>query len=111
MKNLVLILALACAAGCVNADPETGQTIPRGDQRYMFSEVKMRAEDLEIGMSKLDALLLLGSPAEMLDRRTVWHYLPERAALVVPSKSLRLKFKGDRLEEFGYHAIVLGAQL
>ena len=28
------LLFAALTAGCVNVDPDTGETIPRGDQRY-----------------------------------------------------------------------------
>ena len=50
-------------------------------------------------------------PAEKSDRGDRWIYLPERPAVLVPSKALQLDFVDDRLESFGYRAIVLGQKL
>lgn len=108
---LALLLLLPSALGCVTVDAETNEVIPRGDQRYPFSIVKEKAELLELGMTKLQVLATLGSAAEKDDRGDVWVYLPERPALLVPSKALKLHFEDNRLTDFGYHSIVLGAQL
>lgn len=107
-----LLLAVLCAApSCVTVDAETNEVIPRGDQRYKFSTVKEYSENLELGMTKLQVLSTVGSPAEKSERGDVWVYLPERSAILVPSKALKLHFEDNRLSEFGFHAIVLGAQL
>ncbi|MFT7671438.1 MAG: outer membrane protein assembly factor BamE (lipoprotein component of BamABCDE complex) [Planctomycetota bacterium] len=109
-----LVLALLCtlaASSCVNIDPKTGETIPRGGQRYEFSDVTSQVDKLKIGMSKFDCLMLLGSPAEKSERDDVWVYLPERPGVLIPARALRLKFEGGRLESHGYHAIVLGVKL
>lgn len=97
--------------GCVNVDPNTGKTIPRGDQRYKFSTVERRAERLQDGMTKLEVLLLLGEAAETSDDDDVWVYLPERPAVLIPSRALRLVFENGTLREHGYNPIVLGEQL
>jgi len=102
-----LLLALATSA-CVAVDPETGKAIPRGDQRYEFAQVEKNAAHLKEGMSKFQAL---GSPAEKDDGGDVWIYLPERAGVLVPTKALRLEFRGGLLVEHGYHPIVLGKRL
>lgn len=107
----LLLLALPAAPSCVTVDAETNEVIPRGDQRYPFSTVKEKAVNLELGMTKLQVLATLGSAAEKSERGDVWVYLPERSAILVPSKALKLHFEDDRLAEFGYHAIVLGARL
>jgi outer membrane protein assembly factor BamE (lipoprotein component of BamABCDE complex) len=101
----------ALTTGCVNVDPETGETIPRGDQRYEFERVTRDAERLQPGMKKLDVLFLLGSPAEQDDAGDTWVYLPERPAVLVPGRALQLKFQDGALVEHGYHAIVLGQKL
>jgi outer membrane protein assembly factor BamE (lipoprotein component of BamABCDE complex) len=111
MKSLIKISVALIAlilAGCVNVDPESGKTIPRGNQKFKFATVERRAEQLRDGMTKLDVVMLLGSPAETGDGGEVWMYLPERPAVLVPTRALRLVFKGNILESHGYTTIVLG---
>jgi outer membrane protein assembly factor BamE (lipoprotein component of BamABCDE complex) len=105
------LLLCAATTGCVTVDAETNEVIPRGDQRYKFETVKKYAENLETGMTKLQVLATVGSPAEKSEKGDRWVYLPERPAVLIPSKALRLMFVDNRLTEFGYHAIVLGQQL
>jgi len=106
-----IICVALCAVGCVNVDPQTNEMIPRGEQRYAFEEVQENADRLQEGMTKFDVLLLLGSPAEHEDREQTWIYLPERAAVLIPGRSLKLQFHNGRLAEWGYHAIILGQDL
>jgi outer membrane protein assembly factor BamE (lipoprotein component of BamABCDE complex) len=110
MRTCLVLIALMLA-GCVNVDPQTGETIPRGGQKHEFSTVERRAEQLRDGMTKLDVQMLLGSPAEKSDDGSVWVYLPERPAVLVPSRALKLEFKGETLVKHGYSAIVLGQTL
>jgi outer membrane protein assembly factor BamE (lipoprotein component of BamABCDE complex) len=111
LSQAIASIALISSAACIQVDSKTGETLPRGDQKYPFSEVKKYAEQLQVGMTKTNALILLGSPAEMSDRRNTWVYLPERPAVLIPARVLKLEFYDGRLKDFGYHAIVLGAQL
>ena len=114
MKSIVrftLPLIALLLAGCVNVDPETGKTIPRGNQRHMFADVEKQAEQLQTGMTKLQVLFLLGSPAETSNGGDTWVYLPERPAVLVPSHALQLEFKADRLVSHEDKPIVLGAKL
>ena len=112
MKRIFgLLVAVLLLAGCVNVDPDTGKTIPRGNQRYEFSTVERRAEKLQDGMDKYAVMALLGSPAETSDDGNVWVYLPERPAVLAPSRALRLTFEGGLLVKHGYSAIVLGKTL
>lgn len=106
-----LLLALGLSAACVTENRETGEAMPRGNQKYPFEKVEKAAEDLQVGMSKTQALLLLGSPAEMDERGDVWIYLPERHGILVPARALRLEFRAQQLAEFGFQSIVLGARL
>ena len=109
-----LSVILACAllsASCVNVDPETNEVLPRGDQRYKFDEVQRNAKKLKEGMTKYQVLMLLGSPAEKSERGNIWVYLPERPAVIIPGRALRLEFKSGQLAEHGYHAIILGQRL
>lgn len=96
---------------CVYYDQETGDVIPRGKQKYPFDEVKERAKELQVGMSKFNCLLALGEPAETQKSSDVWIYLPERKAYVVPGKFLKLEFENGVLKAFGYQPIVLGKEL
>lgn len=105
------LLGLCIAAACVTENRTTGEAVPRGNQKYPFEKVEKAAEDLEVGMSKTQTLLLLGSPAEMDDSGNVWIYLPERHGILVPARALRLEFRDQVLAEHGFQAIVLGARL
>lgn len=111
MRKPYLILIVLLMAGCVSVDPDTGETIPRGGQKYKFATVERRAEQLQSGMRKVDVLMQLGSPAEISDDGAVWSYLPERAAVLVPSRALHLTFENDILIKHGYGPIILGKQL
>ena len=108
---LAAFLVLGLAAACVTEDVATGQNIPRGDQKYPFARVEDAAKDLAVGQSKMQVLLMLGSPAEKSDNGDVWVYLPERYAILIPAKALRLEFHQDKLADFGFQPIVLGARL
>jgi len=114
MKSNIIIsfpLIAVMLAACVNVDPETGKTIPRGDQKYEFAIVKQQAEQLRDGMLKMDTLLLLGSPAKTSNGGDVWIYLPERPAVLIPSRALRLEFNSNTLISHGYSTILFGKQL
>jgi outer membrane protein assembly factor BamE (lipoprotein component of BamABCDE complex) len=107
---LVLLLAAGSSA-CVTENLDTGEVVPRGKQRYPFEQVEEAAKRLENGMSKFQVTMLLGSPAETDENGDVWVYLPERYAILVPARALRLEFRDGVLIEHGYRPIVLGARL
>ena len=104
------LLLLLATASCVTENTTTGEMVPRGNQRYPFDKVEQEAGRLEDGMTQYQVLTLLGSPAEVDKADNVWVYLPERYAVLVPARALRLQFKDGKLEEHGYRAIVLGVQ-
>jgi outer membrane protein assembly factor BamE (lipoprotein component of BamABCDE complex) len=108
---LALALLFAVTPACVTENTDTGEMVPRGNQRYPWDTVKELAKDLKVGMNKLQVTLLMGSPAEVDAEDNQWIYLPERYAILIPAEALRLEFKGTELVEFGYRPIVLGAQL
>jgi hypothetical protein len=110
IRAFAFVLALAALGGCVTEDPETGENVPRGNQRYEFSKVEKLAEQLQDGMSKFQVLLLLGSAAEMDEAGDVWIYLPERYAILIPARALQLEFKDGVLVSHGYRPIVLGTK-
>lgn len=105
------VLLTGLLTGCVTENLTTGEVVPRGNQKYPFEQVEKAAEGLEVGMSKVQALRLLGSPAETDEKGDVWVYLPERHGILVPARALRLEFRDQRLAEFGFRSIVLGARL
>ena len=107
----VALAALLTLPGCVNIDPETNEPLPREGQRYTFARVQELAEDLRQGMSRLEVTLLLGSAAEESEDGRTWVYLPERTAILIPARALKLEFVRGRLNTWGYHAIVLGQRL
>ena len=107
----MLVACALVATSCYNVDPQTKEIIPRGNQRYEFEEVQRNAKQLKEGMSQLEVMMLLGSPAERSKRGDVWVYVPERPAVIIPGRALRLQFRDGRLADHGYHAIVLGTRL
>ncbi|SRR5258706_11180855 len=98
-------------SACVSQNLETGEMIPRGNQRYPWDKVVELAKGLQKGMSKPQVLLQMGSPAEIDAEENQWIYLPERYGILIPAQALRLEFKDQVLEDFGYRAIVLGARM
>ena len=98
-------------ASCVTQDMNTGKMVPRGQQGMQFSDVEKAAENLKEGMTRAQVMLMLGSPAERSDDGNVWVYLPERYAILIPARALRLEFKDGVLTDHGYRPIVLGARL
>lgn len=109
--KIAFALILLLLAGCVSVDPGTGETLPRGNQKYKYDVVAHRAEQLLDGMTKFDALALLGAPAKKNKNDNVWVYLPERPAVLMPARALQLEFKDGLLIKHGYKAIVLGQKL
>jgi len=105
------VLVFLAAVSCVNVDPQTGATLPRGNQRYKFEYVESRAGRLKKGMTALDCQMLLGSPAEKSADHTKWVYLPERPAILIPGRALELEFVDGLLADFGYYPIILGTRL
>jgi hypothetical protein len=113
-RLLGAIALLACVCGtpsCVTENRTTGEPVPRGDQRLPFEKVEKAAKDLKEGMNMMQVVSLIGSPAEKDDSGNVWIYLPERYAVLIPARALRLEFKDRILIEHGYRPIVLGARL
>jgi outer membrane protein assembly factor BamE (lipoprotein component of BamABCDE complex) len=109
---LALFLLLGPASSsCVHQNAQTGEMIPRGNQRYPWDKVVELAKNLKNGMTKPQVLLLMGSPAEMDTESNLWIYLPERYAILIPAQALRLEYKDNVLVDFGYRAIVLGTRL
>lgn len=85
--------------------------VPRGDQKLPFEKVEERAKKLRDGMTQTQVMMLIGAPAEKGDDGNVWIYLPERYAILIPARALRLEFKDRVLVDHGYRPIVLGARL
>jgi hypothetical protein len=102
---------LLAAAGCITEDAATGRNIPRGHQRYEFAEVEKAAEHLREGLTRSQVLSLLGSAAQVEENGELWVYLPERLGLLIPARSLHVRFKDGVVVEHGYRPIVFGADL
>jgi hypothetical protein len=111
LSLLCAALALGSTSACVTENVTTGEMVPRGKQKYPFEKVEKAADQLKVGMNKREVLLLLGSPAETSESGDLWVYLPERYAILVPARALRLEFEGESLTDYGYRAIVLGTRL
>jgi len=105
------MLVFAGTSACVTQNMDTGEMVPRGNQRYPWDKVKELAKGLKKGMTKSQVMMLMGTPAEVDKPDNQWVYLPERYGILWPAEALRLEFKELVLVDFGYHPIVLGAQL
>lgn len=108
LASLALLLA---STGCVTTNLDTGEVVPRGNQKLPYDQVDRLSSKLQVGMTRLDVTMLLGAPAEKDAENNVWVYLPERYAILVPAMALRLEFKDGKLIDFGRRPIVLGARL
>ena len=111
IMRLGFVLFALVLAGCVNVDPETEKTIPRGGQKNKFAVVEEKAEQLRDGMTKIEVITLLGSPAETSNGGDIWVYLPERPAVLVPSHALRLVFQNNILMSHSSPVIIVGQKL
>lgn len=109
--SFALLALLAGASACVTQNATTGEMVPRGKQHYPWERVQELAEGLEVGMTKVQVMALMGSPAETDPTGDQWVYLPERYAILIPAQALRLEFEDGVLIEHGYRPIVLGARL
>lgn len=105
MWGLALLLP-ACATEPV---PLAAYEGPPPGQKYSIDEVMEEAESLEPGMSKLDVLLELGSPAER--RGDVWVYLPSSPGLLLPKLALEVEFEGERYVSHSKQPVLVGERL
>ncbi len=107
LKHLMVdfLVVLALSVGC-SADKY--EVLPTAKQKYSLDEVRQRVGELQPGMSKLEVLAILGSPA--VRKPNSWQYLPERSGYIVPAKALHIEFENNRVTGHRYVPIVLGEQ-
>ena len=112
MKRTITLFLLTISltqAGCVSYDAETGEYWELRKQRYKFDVVKSRLENLKVGMSKLDVLFILGSPAR--GTKDKWTYLPDRPGTLLPAEALVVEFENDRYVRHRYDLVLLGSRI
>ena len=108
-------LALGCAVlavlpGCrQEKDDGLYEVDQTAFQKYDYQTVRERAKQLRPGMSKLEVVLLLGSPAQK--EPTVWRYMQKRDGLLLPSEALHVHFQGNAVVDHKYVPIILGERL
>lgn len=105
MANIFASL-LAINMGCSTNKYEAP---PLSNQKYSLDEVSQHVDKLQPGMTKLEVLAILGSPA--VRETDSWQYLPERSGYVVPAKALHVEFENGRVVGHHYVTIVLGEQI
>jgi outer membrane protein assembly factor BamE (lipoprotein component of BamABCDE complex) len=112
----ITLLVVACAgwavagAGCRTEGVETYTYDGKPqNQLYELDAVKQRVARLERGMSKMQVLLTLGSPAKRQADR--WVYLPSRTGTIVPAEALEVRFVNDRYVEHRWQPIVVGERI
>ena len=99
------ILALAFICGCQTTSIDGDYaTDGMNRQKYDFETVKVRARQLQKGMTTFQVSLLLGSPAQVRGDR--WYWRPRSQG---PGEVLRVTFD-DRsaVKEWGYEPLILG---
>lgn len=89
--------------------PPTVVDSPTYYQKYDYSTVKEKAKNLRKGMTTMQTLILLGSPAKK--EPNVWTYLPQRSGLFIPAESLLVMFEYGRVADWKTAPIILGEQI
>jgi outer membrane protein assembly factor BamE (lipoprotein component of BamABCDE complex) len=102
----IFVFVLALTVGCSANKYEPS---PISNQKYSLDKVNKNIEKVQPGMSKLEVLAILGSPA--VRETDSWQYLPERGGYVVPTKALHVEFENSRVVGHRYVPIVLGGQI
>jgi len=120
----ITLIALALSLwGCASQDDQEssqrwGATSSRqewrvGDrppgQKYEYGAVKQRLPQLRKGMTHLDVMIRLGSPAHESD--AVWVYLPNRPGVILPSEALKVRFENGRYVKHSFQPVILGERL
>ena len=98
------MISLLVAAGC---SKHSREVVPTTNQKYDFDVVRQRAENVRPGMSKLQVLAILGSPA--IREPNLWRYLPDRSGYVIPTQALQVEFNNNVVVRQHIVPIVLGA--
>lgn len=88
-------MACLCAAVCAGCASDVDGPRPRETvfQKYAYDEVKRRLPYVQPGMSKIDVLTTMGSPASQTD--ALWQYQPLRPPALLPVEVLELRFQGN----------------
>jgi outer membrane protein assembly factor BamE (lipoprotein component of BamABCDE complex) len=103
IAGLVFVLVLAAGLwGC--ASGPTQATHP--NQKYPLDDVKRRLKDINPGMSKMEVMIFLGSPAQL--SRNVWVYQSNRAGILIPAESLHVNFVDGVYVSHQFKTIILG---
>ncbi len=88
---LLSALPLAALPACrTPMEAATAYELARRQQKYSLEVVRERAKQLEVGMTRIEVLTLLGSPGVDRDRR--WIYVPDEGGAIVPVFSLLIEF-------------------
>lgn len=110
MLPFAAMLLIMFVAGCSteSVDMAAYEGAPPG-QRYTMDEVLERAKRLEPGMSELDVMMTLGSPAEV--RGEVWVYLPSSPGVLLPKWALEVEFDNGRYVDHSRQPVIIGERL
>ncbi len=109
LAAIILPATLLLLSACASIDPATGEPVPPQGQRYTLEEVESRLGRLRPGLSKTEALLILGSPAE--ETEDAWIYRPSRSGVFVPAKALVIRFQDRQYVEHDYQPILFGGRV
>ena len=103
---LTVVLALVIGLGGCSSGPADSV---HPNQRYALKDVKKRLKDVEPGMTKMEVMIHLGSPAQI--SRNTWIYMPSRSGILLPSQALHVNFVNGVYVSHETKAIILGEQI
>ncbi|MHC5023345.1 MAG: hypothetical protein ACYTGG_05470 [Planctomycetota bacterium] len=109
-RATIVVLSLALLAGCAAETVDLTQ-YPEGNpqQKYEYKEVKRLSKQLRSGMTQLDVMILLGSPADRQPDR--WIYLPSKPTFLLPTEGLEVRFQRGMYLSHKTTPIVFGERI
>ncbi len=110
MMGVLAAGVIAAMIGCeAAARDDFYEPLPDAGQKYELADVQRRVKQLEPGMSRLQVLATLGSPA--VREYDYWDYMPDHSGLVIPARKLRVEFDRGRYIGHRMIPIVLGEDI
>lgn len=89
----LIVTVLLAATACSSTDIHTPSRA-HPQQKYALGAVRQRVKELQPGMSRMEVMIRLGSPATQ--KTSTWIYKPEDEGLgIIPREVLIVSFQGN----------------
>ena len=105
----VVALAGICAlaSGCRTPAGNTElYSDARFNQRFDYNEVRRLSRQLQVGMTRIQVMAILGSPARSTP--SSWIYMPKRQAVWIPAEAMIVDFNLGTYTGHRFRPIVAG---